>query len=433
MDRMTRTETLRVLKSLRVEIPEDTKLLDENLEKRLRDALNAAQQKDRLSIPLNLDALSPWPVPREGMPDSTAKPMLAAVTRGNLAEAAMNHARNQRVPELYVDPFIDLRQTVMSIANLIDKGIKWCVVQDQQRQQCAINLRFISILEVDQSTPAIVVLYRAIDRATAMEGVRWFQAQSDLHSAPSLRGVLFDITATPLEQKLLLMLLKMNRRLIPTTFKVDRHETETGYDVSVLLPLGPLDFAAITKLSHNMGCAVCGERATSRCAQCQSVSYCGAACQRADWPQHKPACRQLKGGRWCTLPVHNGLEGMDNMYVATLNRFNSDFDAASLARKVDPNAVPPNVWGDRVFVVKLQVGSTPGRYPYMMVYDRKRSFEVFVRSEEDVPLFTAFVEEMRGERGGHGGIKMYRWARRTGDWELSVCLDRVPPQTDTNW
>ncbi|RDX40254.1 hypothetical protein OH76DRAFT_1413095 [Lentinus brumalis] len=433
MDRITRTETLQVLRSMRVEIPEDTKLSDENLEKRLCDALNAAQQKERLSSPLDFDALAPWPVPREGVADSNAKSVLAAVTRGNLAEAAMNHARNSRTPELYIDPFIDLRQTVMSIANLIDQGIKWCIVQDNQREQWAINLRFASILEVDKRTPAIVVLYRAFERSTALEGMRWVHAQSETNSAPSRRGVLLDIKATPLEQKLLMMLLTLNRRLVPTNFKVDRHATESNYEVSVLLPLGPLDLAAMTKLSHNLGCAVCGERATSRCAQCQSVSYCGAACQRANWPQHKLDCRQLKGGRWHTLPVHNGLQGMDNIYMTTVNRFHNDFDAASRARKIDPNVVPPNVWGDRVFIVKLQVGVVPGQYPYMMIYDRKRSFEVFLRSEEDVELFATFVGEMRGERGGHGGIKMYRWARRTGDWELSVCLDRVPPPTDTNW
>lgn len=129
---------------------------------------------------------------------------------------------------------------------------------------------------MDQKTPAIVVLYRAFNRSGALEGMRWVHAQSETSSAPSLRGVLLDIKATPLEQKLLMTLLRMNRRLVPPHFKVDRHATEAGYDVSVLLPLGPLDFAAITKLSHNMGCAVCGERATSRCAECQSVSYCGA-------------------------------------------------------------------------------------------------------------------------------------------------------------
>ena len=31
-----------------------------------------------------------------------------------------------------------------------------------------------------------------------------------------------------------------------------------------------------------------------RCSRCQVVRYCGRACQLADWPAHKAACRELQ-------------------------------------------------------------------------------------------------------------------------------------------
>ena len=31
-----------------------------------------------------------------------------------------------------------------------------------------------------------------------------------------------------------------------------------------------------------------------RCSGCRLVRYCGAACQTADWPAHKAACRELR-------------------------------------------------------------------------------------------------------------------------------------------
>ena len=60
----------------------------------------------------------------------------------------------------------------------------------------------------------------------------------------------------------------------------------------------------------------------------------------------------------------------------------------------------------------------------LIIDDRKRSLQV--------------PEDDRGVCGNDGpavctwGMKIYRWAKRTGDWELRVCLDRQP-QTDTKW
>ena len=97
-----------------------------------------------------------------------------------------------------------------------------------------------------------------------------------------------------------------------------------------------------------------------------------------------------------------------------------------------PSSSPPNVWGDKLFILKIQVGMGSQTPSNMMLYDRKQSFRVFMVPEDDTERFSAFLREMTRPRGGHGGLKMYRWARRTGDWEFSVCLDRAP-LVDTKW
>ena len=51
---LSRPETLQVLNSMGIELPADTKLLDDILDKRLRDALNAVQYKDHLPSPFDL-------------------------------------------------------------------------------------------------------------------------------------------------------------------------------------------------------------------------------------------------------------------------------------------------------------------------------------------------------------------------------------------
>ena len=181
-------EPLRVLESLGVELPPDTKLPDEAIEKRLRDALNSCQYKDHLEPLPDLNTLPPWKLsapevmqaqvptaastspsmPSPGLvaqstpPGFHSKPM-GACQRGNLHEARINNFRRDAqarmnalreqfgvdplrgaditTPPIHVDPFVDLRQTVLSLANFADQGGKWLLLQDPDTEKYAVNIR----------------------------------------------------------------------------------------------------------------------------------------------------------------------------------------------------------------------------------------------------------------------------------------------------
>ena len=120
-----------------------------------------------------------------------------------------------------------------------------------------------------------------------------------------------------------------------------------------------------------------------------------------------------------------------------VNRFSGPGDTMDALMKrtyvpgVSDKVPPVNIWGNKLFLVKIQP-TMSGSPTHMMLYDRKRSFQVFFVREDDTVNFAAFLEEVRGPRAEMKGLKMYRWARRTGDWEFSVCLDRAPA-VDTKW
>lgn len=122
-----------------------------------------------------------------------------------------------------------------------------------------------------------MLLYRIYTRADGLEGIKWCQYQYNKVDQRPGDNDIRTIMTTPLEFKLLQELLTMNAKLLPLGYKPRKDLYEEKFRVSVLLPVGPLTFEALGSLNNDTGCVICGKERTSRCSQCQSVSYCGAS------------------------------------------------------------------------------------------------------------------------------------------------------------
>jgi hypothetical protein len=62
----------------------------------------------------------------------------------------------------------------------------------------------------------------------------------------------------------------------------------------------------------------------------------------------------------------------------------------------------------------------------MLIYDRQKSFQASWRKKEDRAVYS------EGQKAMGDKLKIYRWARRVDDYQLSVCFDR-PPEKDPVW
>lgn len=131
---LSREETLALLSSMGIELPRKTKLPNTELDKRLSKALDSAQYITRVipTPPLDPTSYASW------FRDGTNKPVLEAIRRHNVGEATLIEESQMRgidnpFSPLYTNAFMDVRQTLMSIATACDKGMAPVTVQDKEQ------------------------------------------------------------------------------------------------------------------------------------------------------------------------------------------------------------------------------------------------------------------------------------------------------------
>ena len=82
--------------------------------------------------------------PGEFVSAINSRSLVEAASRHNLDEAHKFYAdfrAGKNVPKaLFVDSFVDLRQTMVELAKMVDLGICWCLLQDEPSQESAILL-----------------------------------------------------------------------------------------------------------------------------------------------------------------------------------------------------------------------------------------------------------------------------------------------------
>ncbi|CAF9932803.1 MAG: hypothetical protein ALECFALPRED_005382 [Alectoria fallacina] len=54
----------------------------------------------------------------------------------------------------------------------------------------------------------------------------------------------------------------------------------------------PSSAKALPKQCSNLGCAARPDQLTTPCASCNGATYCSTLCQKEDWEDHKPTCRE---------------------------------------------------------------------------------------------------------------------------------------------
>ena len=125
---------------------------------------------------------------------------------------------------------------------------------------------------------------------------------------------------------------------------------------------------------------------------------------------------------------------MPGMYQFIMNRFDSPKRMDVETGTGSPNVTDPpsDIHADKVFMVKLQIAVNTGSGipKSILIYDRQKSFQVYLMANDDANAFGEAASAIKTT--GWKGLKMYRWAKRTGDFQLSVCFDRAP-EKDPQW
>ena len=158
-------------------------------------------------------------------------------------------------------------------------------------------------------------------------------------------------------------------------------------------------------------------------------------CQKSHWKEHKPLCNSLKGGTWTRVKV---TPESPEMRKFPGKKFSMAYINHSSTEPIQMHydgtiTTPPNIHGDRPFMVKIQkpYGFDSEGDPAMLIYDRQRTIHLYIWKEENGAAWELGERAIRDLPVGKR-MKIYRWAKRIGELEMSICFDRLPVQ-DPQW
>ncbi|TDL26561.1 hypothetical protein BD410DRAFT_525568 [Rickenella mellea] len=389
-----RQRLLTSLAAMGVKFPSQNKLPVDLLEQRLTKALDSAQQLSKMTktIPLDPSTLKIW--------SSSMKPLVDATRRLNMTEAVQSYmAKSSGLTveaPLFKNSFTDLRMTIESLGDQWDKGYKAFYIADSEKD-VGFLLRVVNVYSLGEEEPIFVVLYSQGKAASGDDVVMGFSVHYT-----GVDGNIVHCKATEEEQDMLLRLLKMNSKRLVPEYDAPRIPVEEDFVISFCC-----------RLDH---CP----REISEPSPVTQVAQSVGPRRRRNAPDATPSVIVLgnvnvKTGR-TTNQCHR--ESLTQPSIVT-TRFHSLKDKNNIKEgTLEP---PPNLRGENVFLVKIQISGFG-----LLIYDRKKKLEVHVLRNGDPKGYAAVAKVSSGKP------KIYRWAKRVGDRQLSVCLD-VAPQEDVPW
>ncbi|KAK1232750.1 hypothetical protein PQX77_004108 [Marasmius sp. AFHP31] len=411
-----REEKLGLLAAMGVKLPPTTLLSEKAIDKKLKGALDAAQDFSKVLGDTVTEVIRPG-----SFPLWTGSFLKLAVYRENVVEASKLGANTF---PLYANALVDLRASLLSIAGAIDSLGDVHVVMQDKDEASATCFRVVEVRNIN-SVPMIIILYSRATRNAPIGNIPIWAVE------PLRSSKLLQVTATLEEQTLMLSFLHANSKRLAPEYQPARKAEENTFVPSFILPVGSISQVDLGRLSSDSGCVVCGEKGSKKCKGCFSVRYCGSDCQKSHWREHKTFCKTLTGGTWQDVTFSVVPEG-EQSGTDSLRYLNVHASYNPLAQNLYDAAVEspagcPNVHGDAAFLIKIQ-RHTDRETSHMLIYDRQRSLQVHLNRSEDPQSHAKFTDQMKTKNA----FKMYRWARRIGDVQLAVCLDKGPVE-DPSW
>ncbi|CAF1210341.1 unnamed protein product [Didymodactylos carnosus] len=302
-----------LLENMGIDTSKTTQNNLKDLNKKILLALRRAERLDTM-FPSSIDptTLSEWNKITDGSIQN-------AFNIVNLNEAYENfqkfiHTGKREANDVKINLIKSCRE--FDVASFIE------IIQDE-KQQSAICLKFLSVKKTVDGLPLILLLYShelKIRVELMSEHMAWVQHQL------KKQKLFMSVNSTLDEQRLLLNCLELNATKLKHGINVKREKFENKMKLSFIIPVRPLNIVDIENILHNQQCVVCSKSTTNTCGKCKAMAYCSRDCQTKDWSEHKKTCKKFEDLSKEKKILKHHADFIDNSSVLSQLTLNDDIN-----------------------------------------------------------------------------------------------------------